>query len=132
MIDTDCTNQQKSWDSYTFVVLNDVEYYDVVPKKYRFNPQVEDMVYGDELVDGMVVLVQTDLRTDDEDDDCSAERLLITNRWCEVTKVRAGQSGIYFIGLYVDGQKEVRHSTCTTGWLVKQETMPKPVEVDED
>lgn len=103
------------------------EYTNIVPKDYIMDPVTEDLYYGDELDDGMVVLVEQGYRND-EDFPTLYRRLLMTNRWCTVTKARQAMDGmggeevvktVHFVGLYSDGTKEFRSYPPGVGWLVK-------------
>lgn len=106
-------------------VINGVSYDDIVSQNYQMDPETEDVIYGDDLENGMIVLSE-DGRASSDLDMAYNRRLHITNRWCEVTEVRAEADGVYFIALYADGQKKVRSSTETSGWLVKKSSIPEP------
>jgi hypothetical protein len=90
----------------------------VVDQDYTFDPKTEDMLYGEELKEGMVVLADQGNRSIDESSSSFAKE---RNRWCEVSKLRYDDNtkSFYFMGLYIDGQKVVRISEAYQGWLVK-------------
>jgi hypothetical protein len=105
------------------VTVDGVEYADVVRKDYRYDPETEDLIYGEELKDGMVVLCDVVWRSN-ENDPWEDRALLVKNRRCTVTKKRHQGSSLYFIGLYDDGTKAVRQSGPTNGWIVKKDSLP--------
>ena len=111
--------------------MNDAESM-YVSKWYVMDPQFEDLVFGDDLREGMIVLLEDSMfRTDlahivsgydqDRADEC--------NRWCEVTQLRVisrtdehGRPSsplIRFIGRYGDGTKRVRQFDASFAWVVK-------------
>lgn len=103
----------------------------IVPQDYRFDPETEDLLAGDELQDGMLVLVEQGYRAD-ESQEYSNGRLLEKNRWYVVSKVRSDDDNITFIG--ADGQKALYFSShIGTAWVVKKNSIPtEPVTVDGD
>lgn len=96
---------------------------DIVPENQPMDPETEDLLYADALVDGMMVLIEPTYRYDDKHNtfDC----LRIYNRWCEVTQLRFEEDNrVYFIGLYADGDKVIRSTAHIHGWIVKKDSMP--------
>lgn len=102
----------------SIITLNGIRYTDLVPRDYRFNPKTEELIYGDELADGMMVL--TDSLWQGAVDDIAAKTVIETNRWCMVTKIRMEDSAIFFVGVYNDGHMAIRQSSVTDGWYVKR------------
>lgn len=106
-------------------IIDGVTYDDIVSKSYRLNPETDDLIFGDKLKNGMVVLIDSDYRGGENmTDSYDLQKLLVENRWCEVSQLRTEENKIiYFIGLYVDGQKVIRSSESFYGWIVKKNTM---------
>jgi hypothetical protein len=109
-------------------ILVDVSYLDLVPKWTALAAADEDVIFGDQLEEGMIVILTPQLRSSDDakfsDDQKIREGLLEKNRWCEVTNLRPMGSDIYFIGLYADAQKMVRYCGVNIGWVVKKSSIP--------
>ena len=103
---------------------------DVVGVDYIMNPQTDDLIPGDRLEEGMVVLAEMNMlrgNPESEFDTGSAwgrHRIQETARWCKVTSLEFihGHDNTLakFIGLYGDGVKMSR--TYGTGhyWIVKK------------
>lgn len=111
------------------------EYHDVVSYYQEYDLETEDLLYGDDLVDGMVVLAVD--RTDEErlyadKTPDTRQGLIIKNRWCRVSSFRAEGNAIFFIGIYAEGRKRIRMSLSKEGWIVKKDSVPvkEPFEVD--
>jgi hypothetical protein len=104
-----------------------------VPLAYLNDPETEELVYGDALRDGMVVLLEeTILRANPDNletrNGYEYLRILETARWCMVTNVRfspAERSGriVKFIGVYADGTKSSRSYHTDYTWYVKRASM---------
>lgn len=114
-------------------------YFDPVTQIYEMDPNTEDLLYGDELIDGMVVLVSE--ATDRQELVCvselATEKRRIINRWCTVSKLRTEydrHSGnvidIHFVGIYAENEKHVRNAKPNQGWLVKKYSLPDEMEED--
>lgn len=116
-------------------------YDDLVPVDYLYDPMHEDIRYGDELSEGMVVLL-----ADDEGREAIDKMLLdssilgrdarlkaiTNNRWCRVYNIRLLDDGIVFLGLYSDGRKIARASTNLMTWVVRLDSVPlRKVEEEE-
>lgn len=102
---------------------------DVVVEQYQaYDMITEDLIYGKDLKDGMVVLIEPVGRTERyrsrSQDVGWARRTSKTNRWCEVTRLFTMGDDIIFIGLYVDGRKAIRITTPEAGWIVKETVEP--------
>lgn len=120
--------------AFVTMILDGIEYDDIVPQNYRYNIEIEDVIYGDELENGMVVLIEYSNRSWERSIDPNAEGLLTKNRWCSVTKIRKAQDDrdVVFIGEYADGHKSVRRYDKTTGWVVKKDSIPVCEVVEEE
>lgn len=106
----------------------DGDYYeDIVPKKYRFNPDTDDLHYADQLEDGMTVLTyDAGGRYDESQPDLHNEGLLTHNRWCAVSRLRKDGGRVSFIGIYADDTQRLRTSEASVPWIVLKATiMPK-------
>lgn len=117
---------EKSIPTRNVIVVDGVQYDDIVPKNYKIDNEHEVILYGDELEDDMVVLTEGQRR--DETDPQNSPDLLIRNRWCVVKRIRFEESGIYFIAQYADGEMVVRQSAPASGWIVKKSSIPEPQE----
>lgn len=108
-----------------------------VPFTYLNDPETEDLVYGEELRDGMVVLVEDTIIRANPDhletrSSYDRNRILETARWCKVTKLRFtplydqhGVSGklVKFIAVYADGTQMSRKYNTEYSWYVKRASM---------
>lgn len=113
----------------------------ITGQRYTMDPETEDLIYGDKLENGMVVMIEASLvrGSVDSTSKYEQERALTANRWCEVTELRVrpryGEEGpdplIKFIGLYADGTKRERTYSGGYCWFVKKDSLPKPADVDE-
>lgn len=114
------------------------EVHSFVPLDYRMNPETEDLLYADELQEGMMVLVSDSAEREDPFRAINAPDMVVhtlpalrkRNRWCRVTKFRkletvegSGYYSIRFIGVYEDGERIVRSSSPAKGWLVKLDSI---------
>jgi hypothetical protein len=102
--------------------------YDVfVDKYYEPDFQLVDLLFGDELVNGMVVLfAESYLRESVEPDPLPGklDSLRVVSRWCTVTKIRHRGNTVSFIGEYEDGTKRARSYGTSWGWLVTKDSIP--------
>lgn len=126
------------------------------------DPSTEDLIYGIDLQEGMVVLVEkhnnfdkpSDLEREERYDgehDRLRKSLNEEARWCTVTKLRQDRRWetteedygfsnksreiaplTRFIGVYEDGTKVTRTYDSTYGWFVKLDSIPKPVEEQQE
>lgn len=107
------------------VTINGITYSDIVGVSQPLDLKLEDLLYGDELLDGMRVLTASYLQRYHTDAEEPTSRILVSNRWCVVEKLRDGTStDLTFVGVYDDGSKHVRHSANDTGWIVKKDSIP--------
>jgi hypothetical protein len=123
------------------VTVHNITYTDIVPRTSMMDPKTEDVVYSNELQNGMMVLASIDGRVNTEEIKAyspdSFHRVLECNRWCRVTKIRQDEEEhypndengrnnrgfVHFIGEYEDGTKAVRSSPSDAGWLVKKDSV---------
>lgn len=106
------------------------------PYSFEMEPGRHDLLFGDELEEGMIVLVSDPNLRRDPLDKIRAEKpgyygptwdavdeynLIKTSCWCRVTKLQRMGRVISFIGLYADGTKKVRTYHQTIGWFVQLE-----------
>lgn len=98
-----------------------------VDKWYTNDPQTEDVIYGDDLKNGMIVLLnrRTIHREDPKNirNENERERLLTQNRYCEVTGLRRRGDLVQFIGVYPGGTKVDRTYSNSYTWIVRKDTM---------
>lgn len=99
---------------------------DIVPKYYRMNPKIEDVLPdASHLTEGMIVLLaDPDCRETVKDDmeDWRENRVLNDNRWCRISGIEHTGGDIKFvrfIATYGDGTKTVRDYPARMSWLVK-------------
>jgi hypothetical protein len=98
-----------------------------VDKFYVAQSEFEDIVFGRDLRDGMIVLLEDDiLRADPGNlrsgyDRARADEI---NRWCEVTRLEVIAHPttplIRFVGCYPDGSMRVRTYGASYAWIVKR------------
>jgi hypothetical protein len=92
-------------------------------------PEFEDLVYGTDLRDGMIVLVEDEMMRGDPSRSSDTALVLSSNRWCTVSRLQVidrgfGQSPLVkFIGVYGDGMKRSRTYDSGYGWIIKRESM---------
>lgn len=103
----------------------------LVPLDYVMDPKTEDLVYGDELRDGDVVLIETGLvrfsipKNWAEVREYERVKILENSRWCVITKLRRTpgygdhNSILNFIGVYEDGTKMSRSFSESYAWFRK-------------
>lgn len=110
-------------------------------KFYTMDPETEDLIRGDALQNGMVVMIEGNVVREDpesgRDSKYARARLMENNRWCEVTDLRfRGYDSpdssrlTTFIGVYADGTKASRSFSTSYAWFVKKDSLPKPPETD--
>lgn len=116
-------------------IVPGLNYDEIAGMDQPMDPETEDLLFADELQNGMMVLVESVHRHNDIDPrDKSGCQLRKANRWCEVTKLRIGtemgSNGILrnktvsFIGRYSDGDLQVRTYGAETGFVVKKDSIP--------
>lgn len=102
--------------------------YVVLDRFHPFDPETEDLIYGADLQDGMVVLIEPMFRHSADSTTSNAIdrlKLNVENRWCEVTKrMFMEDAGVAFIGVYADGHKAARFSYKSQGWVLKLDATP--------
>lgn len=100
-----------------------------VPRDYIPDVKTEDVIYGSDLQDGMIVLMEDDLYRVTVTEGMSGQLLktaLRENRWQRVTRVRENDGNISFMAVYEDGHKTARRTGKCTGWVVKKDSLPAP------
>lgn len=111
-----------------------------VNKFYELDPETEDLVpYGDLLMDGMVVLIESPMeraRIELTMTENTVRDARVNNQWCKVTDARifpVGEHGeeVRFVGIYPDGSKFQRAMNTSRAWYVKIDSIPEP-DVPED
>lgn len=100
-----------------------------VPLNYLNDPETEDLIFGDKLVEDMVVLVEDHLCRADPDryeatSPYTQQRIQKTSRWCRVADIRRSTEMVTFIGEYADGTKFKRSYNSSFAWYVKKASMP--------
>ena len=104
----------------------------LVPLDYVMDPKTEDLVYGDELRDGDVVLIESGLvrfsipKNWAEVSEHERVKTLENSRWCVITKLRRTPVAVMssaliinFIGVYDDGTKMSRSFSEWHAWFRK-------------
>lgn len=110
-----------------YITIDNFTYDDIVAKHRLTEPTTEDVIYGDELENGMRVLVESACRYDDRV--LVVNEIAVTNRWCVVTKLRKKEGEkITFVGLYDNDERHVRTSAASDGWVVKLDSIPIKME----
>lgn len=99
---------------------------------YEMDPETEDLIFGSQLENGMVVLVndfflsRIDPNKVEDLDSLNIHdraRLLTDSQWCRVSSLFNEGDITYFIGIYSDGVKRNRSYHKTFAWIVKKESM---------
>ena len=97
-----------------------------VPMKYMLDPATEDVLFGDDLRPGMIVVLEDGaLRTDPDGPRENPQ----SSKWCQVDSIRFSENRngktVCFTGLYADGMKRMRGVYVTShGWIVKKNSIP--------
>lgn len=106
-----------------------------VPVDFAMDPVTDDLIFGDELEVGMVVLVEDLVTRETRDpnkhyDGVSDEHMAYirakadeTARWCRIVRLRKDGEIITFVGLYSDGTKRTRTYNQAYAWFVKKNTI---------
>lgn len=98
------------------------------PRHRMIEPEHEDILYGVDLVEGMIVLLFDPIMKSDPEhvhSDYDRMRLMEANRWCEVTQLKIQPRDndsplINFIGVYHDNTKIPRTYCGSYSWIVKK------------
>ena len=98
------------------------------PITYLMDAETEDLIYGEELRDGMVVVIADTILSPDPDSGrelhpYEQRRLLECARWCRVERMRREGHVVSFIGVYADGSKFPRSYAASYTWYVKRASM---------
>lgn len=106
-----------------------------VTKNFKMDPATDTVIWGDEVVEGMVILIEDHMSREDETRIENAEehelkyirpRYDQNNRWCRVVSVRVinqNQELLGFLGEYSDGQIAARTFNKSYAWIVKIESL---------
>lgn len=105
----------------------------MVPKYYKMNPETDDLVFGERLLDGMVILAESFIDRVDLADQAAIEhgdsprstmQMLKHNRWCRVTDLEyLGGGNLKFIGVYEDFTKFSHVISTEKAWIVRKDSM---------
>lgn len=100
-----------------------------VPINYLNDPKTESIIFGDELVEGMVVVLEDILfranpDASDSTDPYEQRKIHDTALWCKVTRLRRRYESITFVGEYADGSEVVRKYDTSHSWYVKKASLP--------
>ena len=109
------------------------EPYEFVPADYPVMTAVEAIIWGEDLQEGMVVvlaeshLTSTAGRADPDTPSAGSQagrlRTNQTARWCRITDLRRDDDGtVRFVGEYIDGTLAPRRHGATVPWIVKLPT----------
>jgi hypothetical protein len=103
------------------------------PMDFDMDPSTEDLIRGNNLQPGMIVLVEAiTVREDPSDHIDNADhvcekykcaRLKSDSQWCMVTDLQKRGDLTTFIGLYADGTKRSRTYNQSYCWFVKKVTI---------
>ncbi len=92
---------------------------------YTANAVTDKIVFGDQLQNGMRVLVaESIMRGHSGDDAYSVASRAERNCWCKVTELRQRNNVVTFVGVYDDGSMRVRTYNKDDGWIVKLDSIP--------
>lgn len=100
------------------------------------NAAEEVLAYGDDLTDGMVVLIAEPGRRAQPEPPFSGRNpalvevarkrtehdVAVLNRWCQVTRLRSASGA--FVGRYADGSEHPRQFHRHVMWLVRRDSIP--------
>lgn len=93
----------------------------------------EMVLYGDQIKDGMIVLIadfmfrESEIRVatieSAQEREYSVPRYDEHNRWCRVTNLREHNDQIHFVGVYGDGTMRTRSYNRCHMWVVKKSSI---------
>ncbi len=107
-----------------------------VTRSFAMNPDTDDLLFGNELTEGMVVLVEDHLFYEDplilnkkNPSEYAVSRLNEKQRWCRIERFANGTERdlVSFVGVYADGTKRVRTYNKSYAWFVKKDSIPSDV-----
>lgn len=118
-------NDEKRSEIIVSVIISTGD--EFVDKYYEMDPTVEDLVYGTDLTNGVMVLIEdpryrvdiSELKTDSPDPELLREAKK-SNRRCIIEKYSRSKYDrtVSFIGVYEDGTKYTRRYAESIGWYV--------------
>lgn len=100
-----------------------------VPLSYMNDPETEEVMFGDQLSESMVVLIESALLREDPDNFETATplgkaQIRQTSQWSRVVGIRKRGGMHTFICEYADGSKCSRRYGSSYPWIVKKASMP--------
>jgi len=103
-----------------------------IQKFYEMDPKTEELLFdATYLRNGMKVLIESpDLRANPRMGLAGSEldRARTANRWCTVSFLKVGGEFVDFIATYDDGIKRKRTYPVGCAWIVKKDSLQKPIE----
>lgn len=97
-------------------------------KFYRMNPETDDLIFGKDLKNGMLVLTSDPMfRPDLNHSVLTAEEKYAGrkwSRWAIIEKLEIKGVYVRFIGVFPDGTKELFDRGAYAGWFVKKDSIP--------
>lgn len=93
-----------------------------------------EVLYADQLKNGMVVLLVEDTRYlhyVSSPSPYDITKQMTQDRWCEVSRVREDDDIVRFMGVYADGPVIIRESQKFRGWWVMKDSIVPEKEVDQ-
>lgn len=94
--------------------------YAVADPNAQIDPEMEAILYADELINGMMVMSWK--RASLSSPEHNSRDILKLNRWCTVTKHRNDVDSVTFVGVYEDKTQEVHEGYLNTAWVVKKDS----------
>jgi hypothetical protein len=95
----------------------------MVDKWYEMDPEVETLLYdGTELVEGMIVLIETSNKKVDVRLELSDEELYYAhrwNRWMMISRIKIVDGIVWFLAEYEDGTQAKLSTSVNHAWLSK-------------
>lgn len=101
----------------------------VTPRVFKMDPARDDVIFGKDLENDMVVLLEdSTFKSDPEELDpehprhseYNSEKIAQNSRWCRVSTLHRDGELIRFIGTYSDGIKASRVYNRSFTWFVKK------------
>lgn len=99
---------------------------EMVDVSFSMNPVTDDLIRGDKLEEGMIVLLEDSMfrvplkKPESELYDFEVVKRRQGQRWCRVTDLRNHHNLTSFVGLYADSTKEARTYNENYYWFVKK------------
>lgn len=106
---------------------------EIVRRGFEMNSDIEVIIRGEELQEGMVILLEEALMRENPSyhldsnphicDDYRCPRIKETSQWCMVTNLKRRGDITSFVGVYADGVHRSRTYNESFFWLVKIDSM---------